>query len=590
MDGKIKNLFCILTNLNRRPFKTHRNRKRLIMNLFFSFPALYLVAGLPMVASRGTRARMGRVRTAADFRTATAPWKELQKNPSGLLQELKQVEADMDQMDESMAEMLEAMAVFEPLSMLQTQSPSESPSGEPTVAETAEPSLAPSNVMNDRIFPTAAPSESVMPSTKPSSLSTVSVEPSYAPSPLGSLSTMPSSQPTFGPSQVPTAAPSKFPTDEPATAAPTRAPSPQPSQSPSGFPSTAPTKVPSSVPSVAPSPRPTGAPSAAPTVTASATPTTGAPSPVPSVGPTVSAPPSDGPTLPDCGITPEQRSIAILEVLDAVVMSQDAALIIRDPTTPQGRATEWIIGRDLRRLCPDNVKSIVQRWALAVVYYSTGGDDWFQCFENNTACGNFLPFLNQEAFLSPSNECEWAGISCNAQACVTEIEFEENNLVGTIPTEMGLFENLAIWGMERGGLQGTIPTEIGRLSDTLIFLDLDFNLLTGTLPPELFTLVGLNQLDLNNNFLEGNVDGIGSLTDLEFLQLHINSFTGTIPEAVGDFSGLSTFTLHETFFTGTMPDSVCTLVGNGGLTSLIADCEGVDADIECTCCTDCRDT
>jgi Leucine-rich repeat (LRR) protein len=172
---------------------------------------------------------------------------------------------------------------------------------------------------------------------------------------------------------------------------------------------------------------------------------------------------------------------------------------------------------------------------------------------------------------------------------------EENNLVGTIPTEVGLLSELAIWGMERGGLSGGIPSEIGRLTN-LIFLDLDFNALTGSLPTELYRLTNLTQLDLNNNFLEGTIDDMGVFGQLEFLQLHANLFNGTIPDAMGGLNRLATFTLHETTFSGTMPESVCNLVvANGGiLKSLISDCDpsapGVAPDIVCDCCTDCRDS
>jgi hypothetical protein len=264
------------------------------------------------------------------------------------------------------------------------------------------------------------------------------------------------------------------------------------------------------------------------------------------------------------------------------------SFLIRDPTTTQGMATQWILNEDLRRLCPQDAK-IIQRWALAVLYFSTGGDEWIECFDSDDDCGVFpSEFPNQRAFLSPFHECGWAGISCNVDACVTEIEFEENNLVGTIPTELALFSELAIWGMERGDLTGTIPTQVGQLH-RLVFIDLDYNLLTGTLPTELYQLVNLTQLDLNNNFLSGSIDGMQRFGEMEFLQLHANEFTGTIPSSIGSFIHLSTFTLHETMFGGTMPDSVCSLVGVGGLTSLIADCDGIPPDIVCDCCTDCRD-
>ena len=142
--------------------------------------------------------------------------------------------------------------------------------------------------------------------------------------------------------------------------------------------------------------------------------------------------------------------------------------------------------------------------------------------------------------------------------------------------------------MERGTLTGTIPSEIGRLSN-LIFIDLDFNQLTGSLPTQLFTLVNMTQLDLNNNRLEGPIGGIENFSRLEFLQLHSNGFTGTVPEAVGTtLRLLTTFTLHGTDMSGVVPLGLCDLVVDGTLMSLIADCAGVDPEIECDCCTDCR--
>jgi hypothetical protein len=171
---------------------------------------------------------------------------------------------------------------------------------------------------------------------------------------------------------------------------------------------------------------------------------------------------------------------------------------------------------------------------------------------------------------------------------------EENNLHGTIPSEIGLLSELAVWGMERGGLTGTIPSEIGNLMN-LIFLDLDYNDLTGSLPTELYSLSRLTQLDLNDNRLSGNITGVGSFPGMEFLQLHSNFFTGTVPFGVGDYTEMNTFTLHNNSITGVMPFPVCGLLstsatnnGGGNLTSLIADCDLPNPKIVCDCCTDCR--
>jgi len=411
----------------------------------------------------------------------------------------------------------------------------------------------------------------------------------------------------FGLSLPPSSGPTSKPTPAPTTT------TPKPTEPPTAKPSSSPTV--SSAPTVTgQTPPPTSVPTKSPT----AAPTTPAPTQSPSASPTVSSAPSSAPTTEECGIPEEDRIAGILAALDAVADPD----LIRNNDFPQGLATTWLIEEDGYRICPGDEK-LIQRWVLAVVYFSTGGDDWFQCSQNpaaNDICGAEDPFVGEDRFLSTTNECTWAGISC-IDGCVTEIEFEENNLVGTIPTEvsiervecealfpfipcshtlilgifyqMGLLSDLAVWGMERGGLTGPIPTEIGFLTD-LIFLDLDFNQLSGSLSSELLALSSLTQLDLNNNQLTGSVNGIGVFPDMEFLQLHDNFFTGTIPVSLGDSTKLSAFTLHETGIGGTMPDSVCDLLAtraNGGvLGSLIADCTEPGPDIVCTCCTDCRDT
>jgi hypothetical protein len=170
-------------------------------------------------------------------------------------------------------------------------------------------------------------------------------------------------------------------------------------------------------------------PTDAPTVSPSSIPSVSvAPSSSPIDAPTASPAPTSTPTLIDCQITESERAILIFDILDQVA---DSALI-RDISTPQGMAADFIIHQDVRKLCPDDAK-IIQRWVIATIYFSTGGDDWIGCSASGTdPCGTEKPFVNQVRFLSPFNECQWAGISCNSQECVTEIEFGESG-VGVVP-------------------------------------------------------------------------------------------------------------------------------------------------------------
>ena len=123
------------------------------------------------------------------------------------------------------------------------------------------------------------------------------------------------------------------------------------------------------------------------------------------------------------GITEEERVQQILALLDKIANP----VAIRDLSTPQGKATTWILEQDMFKACPDDIDcKFIQRWSLAVIYFSTNGDDWFECSANPNAsdpCGTVRPFRGKERFLSAGNECDWAGITCNIQGCVTEIEF-----------------------------------------------------------------------------------------------------------------------------------------------------------------------
>ena len=58
----------------------------------------------------------------------------------------------------------------------------------------------------------------------------------------------------------------------------------------------------------------------------------------------------------------------------------------------------------------------------------------------------------------------------------------------------------------------------------LIFVDIDYNKLTGSIPTELYSLTDLETLDLNDNLLTGNIDSMGVFGNLEFLQLQSKWF------------------------------------------------------------------
>ena len=68
-------------------------------------------------------------------------------------------------------------------------------------------------------------------------------------------------------------------------------------------------------------------------------------------------------------------------------------------------------------------------------------------------------------------------------------------------------------------------------------LDLSYNELTGSIPPEIGYLTNLTYLNLRNNDLTGSIPSeIGNLTNLTYLYLNNNELTGEIPESICDLN------------------------------------------------------
>lgn len=160
--------------------------------------------------------------------------------------------------------------------------------------------------------------------------------------------------------------------------------------------------------------------------------------------------------------------------------------------------------------------------ALNQLYEQTDGDNW-TIKTNWTIVGGEIP---------PSN-CNLSlleGITLNESNRVSGIELSDNNLVGTIPTEIGLLLELDEMQLTDNSLSGNLPAEIGLLQN-LATLELENNNLSGVLPPEIGNLIKLEFLSLNNNNLTGAIPSeFGNLIVLSDLLLNNNQLSGCFDE------------------------------------------------------------
>ena len=126
------------------------------------------------------------------------------------------------------------------------------------------------------------------------------------------------------------------------------------------------------------------------------------------------------------------------------------------------------------------------RAALAALYAATGGDNW----------------KNSDNWLSEESLGDWFGVTTSSEGRVRVIDLYENQLVGSIPAELGNLSYLTSLNLGGNQLTGVVPVELGNIND-LTSLYLGDNQLTGGIPVELGYSLRLTLLDLGGNQLTG---------------------------------------------------------------------------------------
>ena len=180
------------------------------------------------------------------------------------------------------------------------------------------------------------------------------------------------------------------------------------------------------------------------------------------------------------------------------------------------------------------------REVLVALYNSTDGANW--TIDSNWLSGKPIG--------------EWNGVSTDRfTGRVTSLTLYRNNLVGTLPSNIGKLTEIKKLDFSFNRLTGSLPDGMGRLTK-LWELDLSYNRLTGPIPAELGRLTNLLSLYLHQNALTGSIPpSLGNLTALSTLDLSWNKLTGNIPPELGE-PPLSRFLflwLHENELSGRVP-------------------------------------
>jgi len=170
-------------------------------------------------------------------------------------------------------------------------------------------------------------------------------------------------------------------------------------------------------------------------------------------------------------------------------------------------------------------------------------------------------WADNSGWLTSDTPCAWSGIDCEG-GHVSHIQLLYNELAGTLPPELGDLSHLRVLSLWVNQLYGPIPAELGSLSE-LVSLDLSGNQLAGPVPAELGHLTRLQTLSLAFNQIGGSIPpALGRMVGLKSLDLAHNQLSGAIPAELDDLVNLYQLDLSHNQLSGAIPAEL------GGLSKL----------------------
>jgi hypothetical protein len=274
---------------------------------------------------------------------------------------------------------------------------------------------------------------------------------------------------------------------------------------------------------------------------------------------------------------PSEFSIESFINFDVPPYSRQA--ILANPESPQARAIDLLSNDPQFSSYPHNRR--LTRFALATFYYAM----------NRYSRPDGRGWNNRSGWASNATECSWYTTakkpSCSPSGRFISLTLEDNGLRGYLPLELELLSDLQELRLPKNQVSGTIPGVLGTL-DSLTFLDLSFNLLTGaTIPSTLGSNRVLTHLSLQNNKLVGTIPPsiFGMLSNgtsedgffrglnrrslqqdenemfclLEYLNLDFNRLTGSIPSNIIMARNLQTVSISDNRLEGTIPENLVKL-------------------------------
>ncbi|KAF3448933.1 hypothetical protein FNV43_RR09651 [Rhamnella rubrinervis] len=199
-----------------------------------------------------------------------------------------------------------------------------------------------------------------------------------------------------------------------------------------------------------------------------------------------------------------------------------------------------------------------------------------QLFGSRVLC----EFLKFGFFASQYLPVEWS----ISQRDLQEAGARKYKFFGALPTSIGNLQNLSSLELancsfdeklpnsmtkltqltSHNGLTGTVPSTHWEGLHKLVYLDLRYNSLNGSLPSSLFALPSLKKIQLSYNKFSGQVPDFKNVSSsiLDTLDLNSNHLEGPVPRSIFKLKNLSILSLSSNKFNNTIELVMIKELGN----------------------------
>ena len=213
---------------------------------------------------------------------------------------------------------------------------------------------------------------------------------------------------------------------------------------------------------------------------------------------------ADGDTIDDASVIWESADTSVAKVdTQGVVTSADFGKTKVTATYDSASAYATV----------EVASPLTDREILEIFHEATGGEDWDE----------------NENWLSDEDLDDWYGVRAY-QGEVSSLSLDDNNLVGTLPPELGGLDELFGLVLRYNRISGPIPPELSKFNG-LRDLMLDYNAgISGRLPPELGHTGGLKYFTVTGTDLTGPVPL--AFANLDLTRFYFDKDVVCIPAAL----------------------------------------------------------